>query len=144
MSRKTYLAWGDSLDPEDLGASGAAVGLAYVAGTEMRVPQNAKSAALDVIIVAKNATNDIYVKLESSRSTDYWASYSSYRQATLVGTELATAITDTAILMEDIVLGTAKHVRISVQESDYLRISVKGDIAGAVVLVFATFFSENV
>lgn len=143
MARITKMLWSNEADPNNLDAAGKAVTDAFVDGLEVDIPKRATNVGIDVVVVTKGATATLYLKLSSSSNKAYWAKSTFYDSPTIAATEIEIAAKDMVISISDIADGFARRLKHDISDSDYLKTELKGDAAGAVVKIFATFFEPD-
>jgi len=143
MSRKSYVAWADTTDPNDFTAGDKAVGAGYAPGLELPVPSRAQSVALDLIVTNPAGATELYILMESSRDKNRWAVFTAYDVMTLVGSEAQASARNLAIKVTPLFADLAQHMRFNVKESDFIRFSLRGDVAGAICRATVTFHEED-
>jgi len=143
MARKSFMAWATTVDPNNLEAVVKAITGLDVEGTIIPVPQGSQAVALNMFVDAKNATTDLFLSLYTSRNMTDWASFIGLDSPSVILGIMQSDVVQFVYKIPAIVNGMGRQIRLSISESDYLRVSMRGDVAGATIKVEATFFEED-
>jgi hypothetical protein len=143
MARIMKMAWADTVDPDNLSANTKAVTDSYVEGVPLTPPRDTKTVAFDIIVITKNATSDLTFIIYSSVDKSYWAPIAFLDTPTTVADGISTEILPHIYEIKNISDSFSRHIRLNLQNSEHLRLSLKGNVSGALVKVVATFVDDT-
>lgn len=142
MARILRMAWGDTTDPQDISAGFKTVTDTYAFGPEILSPRDSEAVAFDLVVATKGAASELDIILQSSINKTYWADLTFLDSPLVAGEYIYSEGKILVYTFKNLADSYYRHIRLNLATSEFLRMGMKGDVAGASAKVFATFVED--